>query len=141
MRGLAAALLAAAWGAAGAVDTQEQPLTTGAASATRGAHLLANRQRSLCVLCHALPLPTPAAQAAAGRPGNLGPDLAGVGRRLSAGQIRARLVDPKRLDPQSIMPAYYRSEGLHAVDTPWRGQPIFSAQQLEDVVAYLVTLQ
>lgn len=120
---------------AGATDHLDEPLTTSPASAARGEHLLANRQRSLCVLCHALPLP------AAGRPGNLGPDLAGVGTRLSAGQIRARLVDPKRLNPASIMPAYHRSTGLHAVDTPWQGKTLFTAQQLEDVVAYLVSLK
>ena len=73
--------------------------------------------------------------------GDLAPDLAGVGSRLSAGQIRLRIVDPGRLNPATIMPAYYRTEGLQRVSPAFRGKTILTAREIEDVVAFLVTLK
>ena len=73
--------------------------------------------------------------------GNIGPPLAGVGARLSAGQMRLRLIDSTLINPQSVMPAYYRVEGLHQVGQNYRGKPILDAQQIEDVIAYLQTLK
>lgn len=73
--------------------------------------------------------------------GDLGPSLAGVGSRLSAGQIRLRIVDAMRLNPDTIMPSYYRVDGLNQVAEAWRGKPVLSAQQIEDAIAYLQTLR
>jgi sulfur-oxidizing protein SoxX len=73
--------------------------------------------------------------------GNIGPPLAGVGARLSEGQIRLRIVDPVRLNPGSVMPSYYRVEGLSQVAQAWRGKPVLTAQQVEDTIAYLLTLR
>jgi L-cysteine S-thiosulfotransferase len=73
--------------------------------------------------------------------GNLAPDLAGVGSRWSAGQMRLRLVDATRLNPDTIMPPYYRVDGLTRVGAAWRGKPILTADQIEDVVAFLSTLR
>jgi sulfur-oxidizing protein SoxX len=73
--------------------------------------------------------------------GTIGPPLDGVGDRYSAGELRLRLVDPKRLHPDTIMPAYYRIEGLHRVQERYRARTILTAQQIEDVVAYLLTLR
>ncbi len=67
--------------------------------------------------------------------------MAGVGARLGQGQLRLRVVDSARINPQSIMPAYYRIEGLNQVAPAHRGKPILSPQQVEDVVAYLVQLK
>jgi sulfur-oxidizing protein SoxX len=71
----------------------------------------------------------------------LAPDLAGTGSRWSVGQLRLRLVDARRLNPETIMPPYYRIDGLDRVAPAFQGKPIFSAQQIEDVVAFLATLK
>jgi sulfur-oxidizing protein SoxX len=73
--------------------------------------------------------------------GSIGPALDGVGARYSAGELRLRLVDPKALNSDTIMPAYHRVEGLQRVHERYRGKPILTAQQIEDVVAYLLTLR
>lgn len=72
--------------------------------------------------------------------GNLAPPLSGVARRLTAGQMRLRIVDPTRINPEAAMPAYHRVEGLDQVASSYRGRPVLSAQEVEDVVSYLLTL-
>jgi L-cysteine S-thiosulfotransferase len=94
-----------------------------------------DRHVGLCLLCHSGPFPEERFQ------GDLAPSLAGVGARLSAGQIRLRIVDASRVNPQTIMPAYFRTEGLTRVAPSQRGKTVLSAQQIEDVVAFLVTLK
>jgi len=101
----------------------------------RGRAIVANRQQGLCLLCHSGPIPEERFQ------GTLAPSLSGAGARWSAGQLRLKLADGQRLNPASIMPAYYRSEGLQQVGAEWRGRTLFTAQQLEDVLAYLLTLK
>ena len=100
----------------------------------RGRAIVADRQVGLCLLCHAGPFPEE-------RQGNLAPDLAGAGSRWSAGQLRLRLVDGRRLNPDTIMPSYYRTEGLARVAPAWAGKPVLTAGQIEDVVAFLGTLR
>jgi sulfur-oxidizing protein SoxX len=73
--------------------------------------------------------------------GNLGPPLSGVGARLNQGQLRLRIVDSMRLNRDTIMPPYYRIDGLNDVGERWRGRPVLTAQQVEDTVAYLLTLR
>jgi sulfur-oxidizing protein SoxX len=90
---------------------------------------------STCILCHSGPFPEEKFQ------GDLAPSLAGAGGRWSAGQFRLRLVDGSRLNPATIMPSYYRVDGLQRVGAAWRGKPILSAEQIEDVVAYLASLR
>ena len=96
---------------------------------------MANRQTGLCLLCHSGPFPEERFQ------GNLAPDLTAVGARLSEGQIRLRIVDSAKINPQSIMPAYYKSEGLARVAPAFRGKTVLTAEQIEDIVAYLTTLK
>jgi sulfur-oxidizing protein SoxX len=100
----------------------------------RGRAIVATRQVGLCLLCHAGPFPEEPFQ------GNLAPDLAGAGLRSTAAQLRLRIVDPRRINPDTIMPGYYVTDGLHRVAPAYRGKPILEAQQVEDVVAYLQTL-
>jgi sulfur-oxidizing protein SoxX len=111
------------------------PLAGLTGDAARGRSLLVARDPANCVLCHGVP------DADRGAAGNLGPPLAGVGARLTEAQIRLRVVDEQRVFAQSIMPSYYRVEGLGNVAPEFRGKPILSAQAVEDVVAYLVTLR
>lgn len=101
----------------------------------RGAAIAANRSQGLCVLCHALP-GQPAALA-----GTVGPPLAGVGGRLDADALRARLLEPERFNPDTVMPAYGRTDGLQQVAPAQRGRPLLGAAQIDDVVAWLVTLR
>ena len=116
-------------------DAIPEPLTTTAGDAPRGRAIVASRQAGLCLLCHTGPFPEDRFQ------GNLAPDLAGAGARWSAGQLRLRIADAQRLNPQTIMPAYHRSEGLQRVAPALKGKTLLNAQQVEDVVAYLMTLK
>jgi L-cysteine S-thiosulfotransferase len=109
-------------------------LTGMAGDATRGRALIVDRA-STCILCHSGPFPETKFQ------GDLAPSLAGAGSRWSEGQLRLRLVDASRINPATIMPSYYRVEGLVRVGPAWRGKPILSAEQIEDIVAYLATLR
>jgi sulfur-oxidizing protein SoxX len=115
-------------------DTIAASLTGSPGDATRGRALVLNRT-STCILCHNGPFPEEKFQ------GDLAPSLAGAGSRWSEGQLRLRLADASRLNPATIMPSYYRIDGLERVGAAWRGKPILSAEQIEDIVAYLVTLQ
>ena len=116
-------------------DAIPQPLTESPGDAARGRTIVANRQVGLCLLCHSGPFPDERFQ------GNLAPDLAGAGTRWNAGQLRLRLVDSRRLNPQTIMPSYFRINGHQRVGVAWRDKPLLSAQQIEDVVAFLATLR
>jgi len=129
---LAFSLLA---GNAFAADSIPTSLSGAKGDAARGRAIVANRQVGLCLLCHSGPFPEERFQ------GDLAPDLKGVGGRLSEGQIRARIVDPSRANPDTIMPAYYKKDGLARVASAFQGKTILSAEQIEDVVAYLVTLK
>ena len=116
-------------------DAIPNPLTDLPGDAARGRGIVVNRQLGLCLLCHTGPFPEERFQ------GTLAPSLAGAGARGSAGQLRLRLVDARRVNPASFMPAYYRAEGHVQVAGAWQGKPVFSAQQVEDVVAFLQTLR
>jgi L-cysteine S-thiosulfotransferase len=110
------------------------PLTREPGDAKRGRAAVLSRDAGNCFLCHAVP-------AAENTPlGNIGPSLAGVGARLTAAQLRLRLVDSTRINSRSVMPAYYRTRGLHQVAPAYRDRPLLTAQQIEDVIAYLLTL-
>jgi L-cysteine S-thiosulfotransferase len=115
-------------------DAIPASLTGMPGDAARGRALVLDRA-STCILCHSGPFPEAKFQ------GDLAPSLAGAGSRWTEGQLRLRLVDASRLNPATIMPSYYRVDGLDRVGPAWRGKPILSAGQIEDIVAYLATLR
>lgn len=129
------AAIALATGPVLANDAIPKSLTGTSGDAARGRAIVLDRHVGLCLLCHSGPFPEERFQ------GNLAPSLAGVGSRLSAGQIRLRIVDASRVNPQTIMPPYYRTDGLDRVAPAYRGKTVLTAQQIEDVVSYLVTLK
>jgi sulfur-oxidizing protein SoxX len=103
--------------------------------AGRGAALVRDRERGNCLICHRGDDPAEPFQ------GTIGPPLQGVGLRLDPGQLRLRLVDMSRLDPETVMPPYFRTENLRDVAPAYRGLPALSAQEIEDVVSYLSSLR
>ena len=116
-------------------DAIPASLTGAAGDPARGRAIVLDRRLGACLLCHTGPFPEERFQ------GTLAPDLSGAGSRWSAGQLRLRLVDATRLNPDTIMPPYYRVDGLTRVGSAWRGKPILTAAQIEDVVAFLSTLR
>jgi len=100
-----------------------------------GKKVVVNRKKGHCIACHVMPIPEEPFH------GDVGTDLGGVADRLTAGEMRLRIVDPKVLTPDTIMPGFHRSKGLNRVLKKWRGKTILSAQEVEDVVAYLLTLK
>jgi L-cysteine S-thiosulfotransferase len=115
-------------------DAILESLTGAPGDAARGRKLIVERANT-CILCHSGPFPEERFQ------GDLAPNLSGAGSRSTVGQLRLRLVDASRLNPETIMPSYYRVDGLDRVAQAWRGKPILSAEQIEDIVAYLATLR
>jgi len=122
-------------GTAAANDTIPSSLTGTAGDPVSGKKVVLDRHVGLCLLCHSGPFPEERFQ------GELAPSLAGAGARLSAGQIRLRIVDSSRVNPNTIMPAYFRTENLQRVAPAHRGKTVLTAGQIEDVVAFLVTLK
>ena len=116
-------------------DAIPRSLTDEPGDAARGRAIVANRSVGLCLLCHSGPIGEERFQ------GDLAPSLAGAGARWSAGQLRLRIVDGSRLNADTIMPPYYRTTGLQRVGRNFQGKTILTAAQVEDVVAYLVTLK
>lgn len=116
-------------------DAIPQSLTGHKGDAQRGRAIVASRSVGLCLLCHSAPIPEERFQ------GDLSPGLAGTASRWTEGQLRLRLVDASRLNPDTIMPPYYRTTGLQRVAKPFEGKTILTAEQIEDVVAYLATLK
>ena len=119
-------------GCVAAPDSLDTPLAA-AGDPARGREVFISREGGHCVLCHAAPGVTLA--------GNVGPSLAGVGLRLSPGQVRLRIADISRVNPDAVMPAFHRTEGLNRVAPGYTGKPALSAQQVEDLVAWLGTLR
>ncbi|MCL4745293.1 MAG: sulfur oxidation c-type cytochrome SoxX [Burkholderiaceae bacterium] len=116
-------------------DSIPQPLSELSPDPVRGRAIVADRQSGMCLLCHSGPFPEERSQ------GDLAPSLDGAGARWSAGQLRLRIVDSRRIVADSLMPSYYRNDGLARVAPSWAGKPVLDAAQVEDVVAFLATLR
>jgi sulfur-oxidizing protein SoxX len=101
----------------------------------RGRALVLERQKSSCLLCHSGPFPEERFQ------GDLAPDLAGAGRRWNEAQLRLRIVSPRHLNAETIMPSYLRRQGFNRIAPALAGKAILSEAEIEDIVAFLVTLK
>ncbi len=130
-------LSSAAWADAQIRDDLALPRSLNAplGDPTRGFGIAASRQTGLCVLCHAI------AGSAERQPSDIGASLAGAGARWTPDQLRMRLVDPKRFNPDSVMPSFHQVDGLTRVGAAWQGKPILNTQEVEDVVVWLVSLR
>lgn len=115
-------------------DGISDSLTGAPGDAARGRALVLARTTT-CILCHSGPFPETRFQ------GDLAPDLAGAGNRWTVSQLRLRIVDASRFNPDTIMPSYYRTDGFVRVGRNFAGRPILSAAEIEDIVAYLATLR
>jgi L-cysteine S-thiosulfotransferase len=116
-------------------DSISASLTGAAGDPVRGRAIVGNRLVGLCLLCHSGPFPEDRFQ------GNIAPDLSGAGSRWSEGQLRLRIVDASKLNPDTIMPPFYRIDHLTRVAPAFRDKPVLTAVEIEDVVAYLMTLK
>jgi sulfur-oxidizing protein SoxX len=116
-------------------DAIPASLTGGQGDAARGRAIVANHNLGLCLLCHSGPFPEDKFQ------GTMAPDLAGVGARSNEGQLRLRIVDASKLNAATIMPPFYRVDHLTRVAAAYRDKPVLTAVEVEDVVAYLMTLK
>ena len=147
-KAISAVALCAAMGGVGAASAETlisytivddfsipKSLTGTAGDAVKGREVAINRRLGNCLACHVMPIPEQPFH------GETGPDLAGVGDRYTEGELRLRIVDSKAINPYTMMPAFYRVEGFHRVMEQFAGKPILTAQEVEDVVAYLMTLK
>lgn len=115
-------------------DTIPEPLTSQPGNPERGRAVALDRSRGNCITCHKMPVQ-------ADFQGDFGPPLDGVAERYTLPELRLRIVDMKRVNPDSNMPSFYRLEGLRAVRRDWAGKTILTAQEVEDLLAYLMTLR
>lgn len=116
-------------------DAIPAPLTGRKGDAASGRAIVGDHNRGLCLLCHSGPFPEDKFQ------GNIAPDLSGAGSRWSEGQLRLRIVDASKINPRTIMPPFYRIDGLTRVTEAYRNKPVLTAVEIEDVVAYLMKLK
>jgi len=116
-------------------DAIARSLTGKPGDAARGRAVALSRERGNCAICHVIPAPDEQLH------GNVGPSLRGIADRLSEGQIRLRVADERRVNAKSIMPSYYRVDGLKRVAAAYAGKPALTAEEIEDIVAFLATLR
>ncbi len=121
--------------AAADLPALHEALTDQPGNPARGRQIVRDQGAASCLICHGMPITEEPDH------GNVGPPLHGVGSRYSVAELRQRLVDPRSYNPETIMPSYYRTDGLYRVLGRFDGRPIYTAQQIEDVVAYLAGLR
>jgi len=121
--------------ASGAVPEAAPLPVSRPADPASGRKIVVERRRGFCLLCHSGPFPEERFH------GDLAPSLAGTGSRWTEGQIRARLIGSTAINPETIMPPYFRKDGGNRIGPAFVGKPILTAEEIEDVTAFLTTLR
>ena len=111
-------------------------LTGAAGDPDKGRATFIDRKLGNCLGCHAV-----TELEAEPFHGEVGPPLDGVAEIYEEGELRLRVVNPKLVNPDTIMPGFYVTDGLHRVAEKFQGKTILTAEQVEDIVAYLMTLE
>lgn len=133
-RQLALAMLTILMAQGAAAQGLPEPLTSEPGNPGRGKLIVRDLDRASCLICHVMPIPEEPDH------GNIGPSLVGIGARMTEAELRQRIVDPRSANPDTIMPGYFRLDGLRDVHAPYLGRTIYTAQEVEDVLAYLLSL-
>lgn len=117
-------------------NTVPQSLTGQPGDPAKGRNWVVGRKLGNCLACHAN-----SDMAQEPYHGEVAPPLDGAGNRWSEAELRAIVINSKvAFSPETIMPAFYRDSGFNRVAKKFEGKTILTAQQVEDVVAYLMTL-
>jgi sulfur-oxidizing protein SoxX len=108
-----------------------------------GREVLGSRSLGNCVACHQI-----TEMSDVPFHGEIGPMLDGAGSRWSEAELRGIVVNAKMMFPESLMPSFYRTDGYTRPGNAFTGEaadstfgPLLTAQQVEDVVAYLMTFK
>lgn len=123
-----------------------QSLTGVPGNPEEGANVISSKKIGNCIACHANDaMPDVPFQ------GEIGPNLAGAGDRWSEAELRGIVSNAKVMfGPDTVMPSFYRTDGFIRLGDRFTGkawpddkpvEPILTAQQIEDAVAYLMTLK
>ncbi len=112
-----------------------EPLTDQPGDPVKGREVAISRKKGNCLACHVMPIPEQSFH------GEIGPDLNGIASRYEIGELRLRVVNSKALNPDTMMPAFYRNDGFHRVAKKFQGKTILGPQEVEDLLAYLMTLR
>jgi|TARA_R110000851_G_scaffold21488_17_gene64445 sulfur-oxidizing protein SoxX len=120
-----------------------ESLTGVAGDPVAGREVLGSRSLGNCVACHQV---TDLSDVPFH--GEIGPMLDGAGSRWSDAELRGIVANAKMMFPDSLMPSFYRTDGYTRPGNAFTGEaadstfgPLLTAQQVEDVVAYLATLK
>ena len=120
----------------------ESSLSGAPGNADEGAKVAASRAMGNCVACHKISTLDAAFQ------GEVGPSLDGVADRWNEAELRGIVADAKKTYEGTIMPSFYKVSGFVRPGDGFTGKaaegeldPLLSAQQIEDVVAFLTTLK
>jgi sulfur-oxidizing protein SoxX len=122
---------------ANGLPTIPAPLTATAGDAKAGQQVVIDQRLGNCLSCHEI-----GALRTEPFHGEIGPPLDGVASRWDAAALRMIVVNAKKVfGDGTVMPAFYRIDGLYRVRPEFAGKPILTAQQVEDVIAYLETMK